>query len=180
MSHVVIVSGPPASGKSSVAESLCARYDRTVHLQTDDFYDSIRMGYIRPWFSASDRQNIMVTRAAARAAAAYAEELFAVMIDGVIGPHLLPVYIEELRSAAVPVHLALLLPTLDETIRRGLEREATIRVQEAQLRQMHAQFIEWGDFAGCTFDNTSMTADEAADAIMDACGRGDCLVSSGG
>ncbi|MDE3097596.1 MAG: AAA family ATPase, partial [Chloroflexota bacterium] len=78
MSQIVIVSGPPGSGKSSVCESLCARYDRTVHLETDQLYAAIRMGFIKPWLPASDRQNRMVTRAAARAAVAYAQELYAV------------------------------------------------------------------------------------------------------
>jgi adenylate kinase family enzyme len=35
MSQIVIVSGPSGAGKSSVCESLCERYDRTVHLETD-------------------------------------------------------------------------------------------------------------------------------------------------
>ena len=38
MSQIVIISGPPGAGKSSVAEALCERYDRTVRLETDDLY----------------------------------------------------------------------------------------------------------------------------------------------
>jgi chloramphenicol 3-O-phosphotransferase len=176
MSQIVIISGPPGAGKSSVAESLCERYDRTVHLETDQFFAAIRMGFISPWRPKSDRQNRMVTRAAARAATAYAQELFAVFIDGVIGPHLLPIYLEELRVARVPVHFVQLLPSVEDTVRRGLSREETLRVTEAQLREGHRQFVAYGGFAGTTLDTTGLSADQAADRVMEACGRGECLV----
>lgn len=185
MAQIVIVSGPAASGKSSVCESLCERYDRTVHMRSDDAYAWIKMGFVRPWLASSDRQNRMVTRAVARAATAYAEELFAVFIDGVIGPHLLPIYLEELRAAKVPVHVVVLLPSLDETVRRGLSREPATRVPEGQrvpeeqLRSLHAQFVRYGEFAGCRIDNTRMTADQTGDLVMAACGRGECLVLPG-
>ncbi len=178
MSQIVIVSGPPGSGKSSVCESLCARYDRTVHLDTDQMYGWIRMGYVRPWQHGADRQNRMVARAAARAATAYAQELLAVFIDGVIGPHLLPTYVEELAAAKVAVQFALLLPMVEETVRRAAAREPTLRVSERIVREMHAQFVGYGKFAGCTIDNTTMTPEQAADAVMSACWRGECLVLS--
>lgn len=176
MSQIVIISGPPGSGKSSVAESLCERYDRTVHLETDALYGAIRMGYTRPWQEGSDRQNRMVSRAAARAATAFAQDLYAVFIDGVIGAHLLPIYVEELAAANVPVHFAVLLPALEETVRRGISREETLRVPEPQLREMHRQFVEMGEFAGKVIDTTGMSADQAGDEVMAACGRGECLV----
>jgi chloramphenicol 3-O-phosphotransferase len=182
MPQIVIISGPPGAGKSSVARSLCERYDRTVHLQTDELYASIRMGFVSPWKPESHRQNRMVSRAAARAATAFAQDLYAVFIDGVIGPHLLPVYVEELRAGGVPVHFAVLRPSLDEIVRRGTTREganaipAAMRVPEPLLRRGHDTFVRWGDFAGLTIDNSGLTSDQTADRVMDACGTGECLV----
>ena len=176
MAQVVIVSGPSGAGKSAVCESLCERYDRTVHIETDTFFTSIRMGYIDPMRPESDAQNKMVARAVARAATAYAQDLYAVFIDGVIGPHLLPVYLEELRSALVPVHFIVLLPREDESRRRVADREPARRMSESEHAALHAQFVKHGEFAGTLIDNTNMTADQAADAVMDACGRGAALV----
>ena len=176
MSHVVILSGPSGAGKSSVAEALAQRYDRTVHLETDLLFRAIRMGFIHPMTPESDRQNRMIARAAARAASAFAQDLFAVFIDGVIGPHLLPIYVDELKVAAVPVHFVLLLPSLEESIRRVAPRAADRRLIEVEHRELHRGFAAQGEFAGRIIDNTGMTAEESADVVMEACGRGDCLV----
>jgi gluconate kinase len=176
MSHIVILSGPSGAGKSAVAESLCERYDRTVHIETDEFFSWIRMGFVNPMKPESNRQNVMISRAAARAATAYAQDLYAVFLDGVIGPHLLPVYVEELRAANVPVHFVLLRPTLDETLRRVAGREAARIMPDALHRRLYEQFVAYGDFAGITIDNTSMTADQTGDRVMDACGAGECRV----
>ena len=176
MSHVVILSGPSGAGKSSVARALCERYDRTVHLETDWFFEAIQMGRINPMRVESDRQNHMISRAVARAATAYAQELYAVFIDGVIGPHLLPVYVDELRTAGVAVHFVLLMPSLEETLRRVVPRGRNRKMVEQQHLALYQQFVRYGAFAGITIDNTDLTADQTADRVMDACGAGDCLV----
>ena len=174
MSQIVIVSGPPGAGKSTVCEALCARYDRTVHLETDQLYGSIRMGFIAPWKPGSMRQNLMVSRAAARAATAFAQEQYGVFIDGVIGPAHLPTYLEELRPAGVPVHYAVLLPPLDVIVRRATERDKRIAGAGDMFERVHGMFVDaphsW------TLDTSDMTAQKAADAVMEACGRGECLV----
>ncbi len=176
MSHVVIISGPSGAGKSSVAESLAQRYDRTVHLDTDLWFGAIRMGYIHPMRPESDRQNRMISRAVARAASAFAQDQFAVFIDGVIGPHLLPIYVDELKPTAVPVHFVLLLPSVEETLRRVQPRETARRMIESEHRALHDEFQRTGEFAGCVIDNTALTPDQTADLVMEACGRGECLV----
>lgn len=127
MSQIVIISGPPGAGKSTVCEALCERYDRTVHLETDDIYAWVRMSYVPPWKSGSGPQNITISRAAARAAVAFARDRYGVFIDGVIGKIHLPYYIEELQAGGVPVHFAALVPPLAEIERRANEREADRR-----------------------------------------------------
>jgi chloramphenicol 3-O-phosphotransferase len=176
MAQIVILSGPSGAGKSAVAESLCERYDRTVHIEMDEFFRWIRMGYVSPMKPESNRQNVMISRAVARAATAYIQDLFAVFIDGVIGPHLLPVYVEELRAANAAVHFVVLRPTLEASMRRVEGRPAELRLPEGEHRALYEQFVTYGDFAGITIDNTEMTADQAADRVMDACGAGLCLV----
>ena len=176
MSQVVILSGPSGAGKSSVAESLCERYDRTVHIETDTFFDWIRMGRLNPMRPESNRQNIMVSRAVARAASAYAQDLYAVFIDGVIGPHLLPVYLEELRETGVAVHFVILMPSLDATIERVAPRDSRRQMEAQAHRDLYAQFQRNGAFAGCVVDTTGLTPDQSGDIVMARCGEGAALV----
>ncbi len=189
MSQIVIVSGPPGAGKSSVCEALCERYDRTVHLQTDDVYGWIRMGYIAPWKPGSMRQNMMVSRASARAAVAFAREGQGVFIDGVIGPAHLPVYLEELREAGAPVHYVVLLPPVDVIVRRAEEREKAIvglpreragHAGDDMFARVHAMFSEAPSLPGWRMDSSGMTAEQTADGVMEACGRGEALVLGAG
>ena len=180
MSQVVILSGPSGAGKSAVAEALCERYDRTVHLETDDVFAWIRMVFVDPMRPESDRQNRLVARAAARAAGAFAQDLYAVFIDGVIGPHLLPIYLEELRPAGVTVQFAILLPNFETALGRAEGRLASRIMRPDAQRRLHEQFVAYGAFAGVVIDTSAMTAQQAADAVMAACGEGRCIVRAGG
>jgi chloramphenicol 3-O-phosphotransferase len=179
MSQIVIVSGPPGAGKSSVCESLCERYDRTVHLQTDDAYAWIRMGFVPPWKPGSQRQNETVSRACARAATAFAQQQYGVFIDGVIGAHILPLYLEELGVARVRVHYVVLLPSVGAMRERAAAREKQLGRVGDMYERMHAMFADAERGPGCVIDSSRMTADQTADAVMAACGRGEALVSAG-
>lgn len=179
MSQIVIVSGPPGAGKSTVCESLCERYDRTVHLQTDDVYAWIRMGFVPPWKEGSRRQNETVSRACAAAAAAFARDRYGVFIDGVILPWALAAHLDQLREAGVAVHYAALLPTVDVILGRARQREKVIAgAGDEMLRQLHRAYVDASPLPGFTLDTSNLTADAAADRVMDACGSGEALVWS--
>ena len=172
-----------------MCEALCERYDRTVHLETDDVFGWMRMGYVQPWKAGSAEQNHMISRACARAATAFAQRGYGVFIDGVIGPHLLPDYLEELREAAVPVHYAVLLPPIEVIVQRAEEREKVIaglarkragHAGEDMFARVHAMFSGAASLPGITLDSSGMTAAETADRVMEACGRGEALVWGAG
>ncbi|WP_244170095.1 phosphotransferase-like protein [Amycolatopsis tolypomycina] len=75
---LLILTGPPGAGKSSVARVIAAGAPRpTVHLHTDSFYAWIRTGLVPPYLPEADRQNNVV-------------------LDGVVGPWAL----EPFRDAA--------------------------------------------------------------------------------
>lgn len=179
MSEIVIITGPPGAGKSSVAEALCARYDRTVHLPVDDVQGWIRMGFIPPYKVESYAQTLMIARAAARAATAFAAELYGVFLEGVIGPDSLKVMLEELQVSEATVHVATLLPSAETLVRRSRERsQVNAGVTDEMLGQVRAMFAGWA-MPGATIDNSEMMAEQTADRVMDACGRGEAVVSGG-
>jgi adenylate kinase family enzyme len=46
--EVLILTGPPGSGKTTVAHVLTARHERAVHLESDLFFHFITSGYVEP------------------------------------------------------------------------------------------------------------------------------------
>ncbi|HEX5556174.1 MAG TPA: AAA family ATPase, partial [Gaiellales bacterium] len=71
-SEVLILTGPPGAGKTTVSRLLATSHDRAVHIESDRFFHFIASGYVEPWRKESHEQNIVVMDAVAAAAATYA------------------------------------------------------------------------------------------------------------
>ena len=87
---IIIVSGAPGVGKSTVAALLAAEEEPAkpvaVHLRTDAFHEFVVRGYIAPWLKESHAQNTTISTAIVASASAYARGGWDVYADGVIGP----------------------------------------------------------------------------------------------
>lgn len=69
---IVLISGPPGAGKTTVAEKLASAEKPTVHIHTDTFYVWIRSGYVPPYLPEAAPQNEVVRKVMTDAACAYA------------------------------------------------------------------------------------------------------------
>lgn len=83
---ILILSGPPGAGKTTVADTLARRATRGVHLEIDAFFGFIRAGYVEPWKRESHAQNETVMRIVAQAARAYADAGFFTIVEGIVIP----------------------------------------------------------------------------------------------
>ena len=135
---VIIVSGPPGAGKTTLADELASRFPLSVHLATDFFFHAIRSGAIEAWKQEAHDQNVAVVTAAARSAGPFVEAGYAVIVDGVVLPWALEIYRREL--AAFDLRCVVLLPNVEEVVRRGLSRPEQHGLDESVYREMHRQF----------------------------------------
>jgi adenylate kinase family enzyme len=101
---IIVMTGPPGAGKTTVAAMLVQRYTLAVHLHADDFWRFIRSGAIPPYLSQANQQNAVVITALARAAAAYASGGYHVIVDGIVGPWFIERFCTAVGFASEPIH----------------------------------------------------------------------------
>jgi adenylate kinase family enzyme len=140
VNQVLILTGPPGAGKTTVAEALIERYDRMILVSVDDLRHWVKAGYRHPWAGdaqAAEQLAMAIDNACALAHTSISYR-YSVVIDDVVLPESAERYQERLQGIGVPVHLVTLLPSLDVTLERDRPRGAA-SVPE-RVRALHEQF----------------------------------------
>jgi chloramphenicol 3-O-phosphotransferase len=156
MSNVVIVSGSPASGKTTLCSALAASRDDGVHLVSDAFYEFIPHR-VDPTTPESWHQNSVIMQALASSALAYAQGGYAVYLDGVIGPWFLPVF-RPLLESAVATHYIVL--SVSEAKARARARRRQGEGLSPVVAAMQPSFMELGPLSRHAVDVEDRSKDE--------------------
>ncbi len=179
---VLVISGPPGSGKSTVAPLLAQRLGAlAVCIDADWFWTTIKSGFIEPWRPESDRQNRAVLRAVTAAAAELATDGYQVVIEGVVGPRHLPTAISFLHEMGIDVDYVVLRPTLATCLARAEARSTDPPrtpghpplAASGPIRMLWEQFGALGPWAAHELDTTGLGQASTVEKVMDlrAAGR---------
>lgn len=136
---LLVVTGPPGSGKSTVSEALADRWEPSVLVEGDAFFRFLRRGMIPPWLPEAHAQNDTTVRAAAAAAGGFAAGGMAVVYDGVIGPWFLPAF-ARLTGLDV-IDYVVLLPPVETCLKRVETRTGHGFTDLDAARHMHDDFV---------------------------------------
>jgi broad-specificity NMP kinase len=119
---LLLLTGSPGCGKTTVAPLVADRHPRSISLDLDWFFAKLRSGAISPWLVEADAQNRAVLHAAAEACATLAAEGYVTVAEGILSPTMVDLFAAACRRDGVTLHYAVLHCPLALVLQRVQDR----------------------------------------------------------
>jgi predicted kinase len=173
VSSIVILTGSPGTGKTTVGARLAKEKPRGLHIPSDIFY-TFPAHPISPYRPDALEQNTDIIAAVARTSAAFAGRGYHVFLDGIFVPGFLPVMATELQPTGVGVQYVVLRAPLEIALRRVQDRIG--HEKDHVVRLMHAAFSDLGPYAAHAVDTGTRDAGAVATELGPSLDRGDFVL----
>lgn len=173
------MTGTPASGKTTISETLLAHFAYGVHLPVDLLRGLVVSGLSNPigsWDDETDRQFRLARDSAALVAKTYANAGFAVVIDDVIFPDMVAHHYDHVL-ASFEVHKVLLRPSIAVAIARNKARQLDIDNEQLGkiIKPIYDHFATFDlsalkEAGWCILDTSNDSVEESVSRLIDEVG----------
>jgi predicted kinase len=167
---LLLLTGSPGSGKTTVAPLVADRHEQTVCLDLDWFFAKLRRGAIEPWREEAHRQNRTVLHAAAEACTTFAADGYICVAEGILYPFMLDLFVAAASGRGVALHYAVLRAPVDVVQQRVVDRRVEPQhfgalADAAVVEDLWAQFERQGVEERHRVDAGRRGPDEVAEEI---------------
>lgn len=160
---VIIISGTPASGKSSVSKTLAKKFPKSAYIPVDDMRAMVVGGNILPWEDKFGEQYKLIEKNFLALTENFLEEGYVVIIDDIIGDEAFKKYQRMFKD----VYGFLLLPTKEELKKRDLGRDPEGGMHH-RIDALYPYFADTKHDALEVIDSTNQTLEETVNEIFEA------------
>ncbi len=119
---LLLLTGSPGCGKTTVAPLVADRHDPSVCLDLDWFFAKLRRGAIEPWREEAHSQNRVVLSAAAEAVAVFAEGGYVTVAEGILYPFMLDLFAAACEPRGIVLDYAVLRAPIGVVQQRAQDR----------------------------------------------------------
>ena len=180
---LLLLTGSPGCGKTTVAPLVADRHDPSACLDLDWFFAKLRRGAIEPWRREAHRQNRVVLYAAAEAVAAFAAGGYFTVAEGILHPFMLDLFATAGARYDIALHYTVLRAPIELVQQRVQDRRsepqhAGALADPAVVGDLWAQFEQHGVEARHRLDVGRHSPDQVAEEIDRRFAAGEFQVES--
>lgn len=158
---LIIISGTPAAGKSSVSKALAKKFPKSAYISVDQMRSMIIGGNIAPWLDKDLKQYNLIEKNFLSLAQNFIEEGYVVIIDDVLGDDAVKKY----QKVFDQVYGFLLLPSLETLKKRDLLRSPENQWPD-RIDALYPEFANVEHDVLKVIDSSNQTLEETVEEIF--------------